>query len=152
MIKEQQQQLETNKLSFNPEEMSVTAVICNWLQAEMNCLQMQEDPASYQKPKTSKGKINLKITVESLGYHLYLFEKFGIIETEVKKDLYELVAMHCSSMGQPQIRYRSLLNKSYDASVYTMKKTRELLIKMLNEVNKNLQYIGAYVFLMNVFV
>ena len=152
MIKEQQQQVERCKLAYDPEEMHVTAVICNWLQAEMNCLQMQEDPASYQKPKTGKGKIDLKISVESIGYFLYLFEKFGVVETEVKKDLYELVATHCSSMGQPQIRYRSLLNKSYDASIYTMKKTRELLIKMLNDVNKNLQYIGASVFLMNVFV
>ncbi len=135
-IKENNQHLLYNNCALYPEEISIKTMVGKYWEDELYFLELQEPKTNYATATQKKGKIKINISVEALAYFLFLFEESGMVEATVKKQIFELVANHCSSKEQMNIAYKSLQNSSYDISAYTKNKVKDILIKMVNLVNR----------------
>ena len=134
--KENNQRMVLSDLALYPGEISIKKMMGNWLNEELYFLELQEPKVIYGTQPLKKGKIKINLSVDALAYFLYLMEESGMVAATVKKQIFELVANACSSKEQTHIAYRSLQNSSYDISHYTKTKVKDVLIKMLNVVNR----------------
>ena len=136
-LQENDQRMQLQDIALFPEEQSVKTAIRRHLEAETQCLQLQESAVTYKGINDKIPKIQLDLSVKEIACFIKLMEEAGIIKAKVKKDIFEWVAAHCSSKEQTEISSESLYKKYRDIEPATKKSVKNILLKMLNIVNRN---------------
>ncbi len=136
-LQENDQRMQLQDIALFPEEQSVKTAIRRHLEAETQCLQLQESAVTYKGINDKIPKIQLDLSVKEIACIIKLMEETGMIKYEFKKDIFEWVVTHCSSKEQTEISYGSLYKNYRDIEPATKKSVKNILLKLLNIVNRN---------------
>jgi hypothetical protein len=134
-----------NNIILEPTEESIKEKITSWLLEEICYLERSIKPeinyqANIDNPKESNSLvINSNVSVAKFGYILKVLVECRILSEKNLTQMLKLIAEHSTSPeSKGKIGYSSLRKKYYYNETGTRKAVKDLIIKMLNEVNKSL--------------
>ena len=134
-----------NNIILEPTEESIKEKITSWLLEEICYLERSNKPEINYQTNTGNPKeadslvINSNVSVAKFGYILKVFVECRILSEKNLTQMLKLIAEHSTSPeSKGKIGYSSLRKKYYYNEIGTRKAVKDLIIKMLNEINKSL--------------
>jgi len=128
--------------AYQPKEKSLKERISHWLLEELGFLEQNNIIAKLQDNITIPGiKVTLDMSVAQLGCSLKFLVDAEIIKSPNDKELVKLVAKSTRTKRTENISPESLRIRFYDVEESTKEEVRALIIKLLNIIQNNKNYI-----------
>ena len=124
---------------FNPSQKGINVMLSQWLIEELNYheKQLQLCRNTNSKSDSDNFKVNYDLSVPQLGCHLRIMHEIGAITNKNITTLTEFFANHSTTKRTENISAESLRIKFNVIDDSARTAVKAMLIKMLNELNKN---------------
>ena len=140
-----------NKAIYDPNHNSLKEQVSQWILEEMCFLEKRfvlSNIHDHEKNSnaTSTFKIPIDMSVPQLAYFLKVLVKSKVIKNVKDKELLKHFANHSKTRGTENISPESLRIKFYDIEDSTKEEVKSIIIRLLNFIQNNKNYI---IFLLN---
>jgi len=122
--------------AFNHKLPDSKVQICNWLEEEINFINIKRN-IGYQQMNTNKtveptNKILIGLSVAQISYFVNILMKTGIIKHSNQRDIFRMIADNFKTNGTDNISIDSLSSKFYNVETSTKNTIKEKIIELLN--------------------
>jgi hypothetical protein len=119
--------------------LSIKEQVLHWLQEEIYYLEKIGEIKQAKDKKadnTQQGKITTQFSVSQLAYILKIMHETGLITVKSQWDMFRFMQENVGSKRKETISAQSLNNKYYSVEAATKTSVKDLLLKLLNHINK----------------
>lgn len=135
------QQQQSTQLYYNSLLPSLKNQITTWLEEEINYhnkkMTLTKEPPDLFSVQPEKPKIQSGLSVAQLAYFHKLQHDVGMITNRNQRDISRVIAATYQTSKVHEISPESITSKYYNVEETTLQAVKDMLIKMLNEINKN---------------
>ena len=140
-LKTYNQIIEKPDLVFKPKQASIKTQINNWIIEEIWFLEKSLQVTKYPVAGVSNQiftdfKIHTELSVAQIGYFIRLFFDTGIFRNQNQREVLKFFSNHTRTRQVETISPESLRTKFYNIEEGTRESIKEIVISMLNEINK----------------
>lgn len=140
-LKNYNQIIEKPDLFFKPNQASIKTQINNWIIEEIGYLEksLQMAKASTTSPLNQMSpdfKLHTELSVAQFGYFIRLLFETGVFRNQNQRDVLKFFSSYTKTRQVEFISPESLRTKFYNIEEGTRETVKEVVIKMLNEINK----------------
>lgn len=132
---------EQEELCLNPRQPIIRNQVINWLVEEIAFLEKElQTRVVLSLPalptQSNSFKLHVELSVPQLGYLLKLLFESGVLKKQYQPEVIKLIAANVRTNHIESISAESLRTKFYNVDENTKEAVKEIVIKMLNEINK----------------
>jgi hypothetical protein len=126
---------------FQSSLMPLKIQVLTWLKEEiyyLNKINGSKNPEIIkEEPSRELNKISTRLSVAQLAYFVRVMYEIGLISVKSQWDIFRFLQENFSSKKTELISTQSLNNKYYNVEDSTKRAIKDVLIKMLNYINKS---------------
>lgn len=149
-IKESNQLQTKPQFALYPQYSNLKFLCLTWLEEELFFLQKKEQPALLKNsaPGAEKTVLETSLSVSQIAMMARLLIDEGVIKNVSYRQLFKMVANTFKTNNVDRISPESLRIKSHSLEKSTVNNVKDVLIRLVNQVNKNFR-IHASIMLLN---
>jgi hypothetical protein len=122
--------------AFNHKLPDSKVQICNWLEEEINFINVKRNIGNQQmntnKTVEPTNKILIGLSVAQISYFVNILMKTGIIKHSNQRDIFRMIADNFKTNGTDNMSIDSLSSKFYNVETSTKNTIKEKIIELLN--------------------
>ena len=149
-IKELNQLQTKPQFALYPQYPTLIFLCLTWLEEELYFLQKKEQPALLKNsvPGSENTVLETSLSVSQIALVVRLLVDEGLIKNASYRQLFKMVANTFKTNNVDRISSESLRIKSHSIEKATVNNVKEVLIRLMNQVNKNFR-IHASIMMLN---